>query len=372
MVWEWWETEDMSNQGILARIVSSTATVIRTPLWVTTVAALSALTMIATALTLFSDTATVPGLDAGRMALSFDTLLVLAFALFTIPAIVDRVRHSEGPTDFLGALITATLTGASLLIAAAPALVWAILSTGVDVIVWMSALGAVKIEILLVVALVAVAFSVFRTPSTATALAYASVTSLIILPLIVLGVFAALPGTTQVTYRTSIDWDKTDSTEIDPVTGYPIDPECTHTYAERNYKPRYDSVWFVAPVIPFITVSESVEPTIVEFVEELLYDQEAPVEADPFTTVAPVDIFSTIAFQSRSLQLVPAPSITINECELLAEHGDPYWDSSNRTQFETVLSSTQSGFVPGLIGQGVIVGAWVAGMLVIPRIRRKR
>lgn len=362
----------MSTTGIIAKLRTSTVAVIRTPLWATMVSTVAGLTLIATALTVFSENATAEGLDAGRMALSFDTLLVLAFALFTVPAIVDRVRHTTGAHGFLDSFVTAFVVGWSMVFAATPAFVWALAATGVGADVWVPALGSLKLEVLLVDVLVAVAFTTIRKPGTATAVAYGAISSLIIGPLLALGVVAAMPGVTQTTYTSTMEWSK-DGSGIDPVTGYPTDPRCPTKTASKREVPRYELAWASAPIIPFALVSESVEPKLVQFVNAIYMDQSTAQSPDAPKTTAPVDIFSTIALNTRSLQIPAETTITINECELLKETGQPYLSTPyGQRNPADILANTTSGFTTGLIGQLAIVGAWIVGMVVIPRLRRQK
>lgn len=360
----------MSNSRILARVTTSALAVIRTPLWVTMVSLVGALTLVATALTVFSDTATAPGLDAGRMALSFNTLLVLAFALFTVPAIVDRVRHTTGASGFLDSFVTAFLVGWSLVFAAAPAFIWAMASTAVSPTVWVPALGSLKLEVLLVDVLVAVAFATIPKAGTATAVAYAAIASLVFGPLLALAAVTTLPGVERKTTTWSVVWPD-DQSKIDTITGYPKDPECPNPSVSTNKVPQYDLVWAAAPIIPFALVSESVEPKLATFVDMRYMGESEPVSAESPKTTGPIDIFSTIAISSRAMHRDQSWEKTINECERLAAGLDP-WVDTFAVDPKDVLESTESGFAAGLIGQGVIVGAWIAGMLVIPRIRRKR
>ncbi|MEY4396893.1 MAG: hypothetical protein RLZZ40_649 [Actinomycetota bacterium] len=361
----------MSTTGFSATVRASFWAVVRTPLWVTMVSTVGVLTLVATALTVFSDNATADGLDAGRMALSFVTLLTLAFALFTIPAIVDRVRHTTGASGFVDSFLTAFLVGWSLVFAATPALLWAMAATGVGADVWVPALGSLKLEVLLVDVLVAIAFGSIRKPGTATAVAYGAIASLVAGPLLVLGVTAALPGVKQTTYTWTMEWPK-DGTGVDPVTGYPSDPKCPTKSATTQVVPRYDLVWAVAPVNPFALVSESVEPKLVTFVDRTYMGESEVVSDFSPRSTAPIDIFSTIAISSRTLQLPADETVTINECELLAETGQPYSSYPYGRAAADVLTNTTSGFVPGLVGQLLVAGVWIAGMLVIPRVRRQK
>lgn len=360
----------MSKQGILARIVTSAKSVFKTPLWRSMVIANGVLALVATALTVMSTEANVDGLDGGRMALSFATLLTLAFALFTVPAIVDRIRHSTGAEGFLDSFVTAFLVGWSLVIAATPAFLWAILATGVGPEVWVPALGSLKFEVILVDLLVAVAFATISRAGAATAVAYAAISSLVIGPLLALGAVTVLPGVEQKTINYTMQWPD-DQSQIDPKTGYPKDPKCPNPVTSTNIVPQYNLVWAAAPIIPFALVSESVEPTIATFVNAMYMDTSVAVGVDQPKETAPIDLFSTIALSTRSLQRDQSWEITVNECERLAAGLDPWFDTA-RVEPQTVLDETQSGFVAGLIGQSAIVGAWIVGMLVIPRIRRKK
>lgn len=362
----------MSNSGILARISASVTAVIRTPLWVSVVAAEGVFALVATSLTVLSRETNTEGLDSGRMALSFTTMLVLAFALFTVPAIVDRVRHATGASGFLDSFVTAFVVGWSLVFAATPALAWAILATGVGPDVWIPALGALKLEVLIVDVLVAVAFAAVRKAGTATALAYAAITSLVVGPFLVLGTVAALPGVQQTTEYWTFDWGKEGEVKTDPVTGYPIDPTCPSPTTSTTTVPRYNTVWAAAPIIPFVLVSEAVEPKMAYFVNTMWMGETEAVTPESPKTTAPIDLFTTFVLPTRQMQLSPTERIVINECTLLEETGNPYAPYPYGPSSETIIAGTQSGFVPGLIGQGVIVGAWVIGLLVIPRLRRQK
>lgn len=346
--------------------------VMRTPVWVSITVAASALALVATALIVLSEDTNAPGLDSGRMALSFTVLLTLAFALFTIPAIVDRVRKQWGGDGVVNVLLTATVVGVSLIVGVAPSLLWAILATGVDVAVWLPAVGALLAEVALVIVVVTVAFSTIRDTGTATGLSYGAVVSLVVVPFLVLGTTAVLPGAEQTTTYYTVDWGKDGDVEVDPVTGWPIDPNCPTPTSETRIVPRYDLVWGVASVIPFVFVSESVEPVVTEFVDSSYMIESEPVTDDVPTSTAPIDLFSSISLSTRALQVPPGEDIVINECERIEAGLDPYVYNTPGGTPRELIASTQSGFVPGLIGQAAIVGVWVLGMLVIPRIRRRK
>ncbi len=362
----------MSKQGFVARVLASTTAVFTTPLWATVVIAEGVLALIATALTVLSKETNTDGLDSGRMALSISTLLVLAFALFTVPAIVDRIRHTTGASGFLDSLVTSFVVGWTLVFAATPAFLWAMLSTGVGPEVWMPALGSLKLEVLIVDLLVAVAFSTIRKPGAATAVAYAAIVSLVVGPFLVLATTAMLPGTKQATEYWAMDWGKVTPVETDPKTGFPINPSCPTKTRTVEDVPRYDLVWAAVPVSPFVLVSESVEPTIASFVNTMYMGESEVIAPDSPKTTAPIDLFSTIALSTRSLQISAEETIVVNECDLLKETGQPYPSYPYGRGSEFVLSATQSGFTAGLIGQGAIVGAWIVGMVVSSRLRRQK
>ena len=297
--------------------------------------------------------------------------MTLAFALFTVPAIVDRVRHTTGASGFLDSFVTAFLVGWSLVFAATPALLWAILATGVGPEVWVPALGSLKLEVLFVDVLVAVAFAVIPRAGAATATAYGAIATLVFGPLIALGAVTAFPGVEQKTTTYSMQWPK-DQSEIDETTGYPKDPQCPTPTISTQTVPRYDMVWAAAPIIPFALVSESVEPTMATFVNSMYMGETVAISPDAPKSTAPIDLFSTIALSTRSLQRDQGWDIVINECEQLAKTGNPYPNYPYGPDATDVLESTRSGFAAGLIGQSVLVGAWIAGMLAIPRLRRQK
>jgi hypothetical protein len=361
----------MSNPRIVNQIRNSFIAVVRTPLWLTIVAAEGVLALIATVLTTFNENTTVEGLDAGRMSLSFVTMLVLAFALFTIPAIVARVRSTTGASGFLDSFVTAFIVGSSLLVAATPALLWAMLSTSVSPAVWIPALGSLKLEVLIVDLLVAVAFTTIRRPGAATAVAYGAIVSLVVGPFLVLATVSALPGVKQTTRTWTMQWPS-DQNDIDPDTGYPTDPKCPSPNVTTVMIPRYDLVWPAAVVNPFVLVSESVEPKIATYDVVLWTGDSAPITPEVNKATAPIDLFSTLAVSSRALQITPGETILINECELLATTGQPYSYYPDSTASQKVIDDTQSGFTVGLIGQLSVVALWIAGMVVIPRLRPRK
>jgi hypothetical protein len=127
--------------------------------------------------------------------------------------------------------------------------------------------------------------------------------------------------------------------------------------------PAYNRVWAVAPIVPFTLVSEAVEPEIVGW--------QATSYESTSTESAPIDLLSTLALTSRQMQLPIETKLSINECDALEETGEPYVDYYSGPSDTTVLETTDSGFAAGLLGQGVIVSAWIAGMLIVPRLRRR-
>jgi hypothetical protein len=296
------------------------------------------------------------------MAFSFVVLLVLAFVLFTTPAISDRVRDLIGAKGVVDSLVISFTVGGSLVVAAVPAGLWALLATGVDVAVWAPALGALVVEVIVVALLVGVAFGTVARTGVATAIAYSAISSLIVLPLTALTTVAFMPGIEQRVTVRQMDWPE-DQNEIDPATGYPRNPVCNSSRVDTQTFAAYNRVWAVAPIVPFTIVSEAVEPEVVGW--------EATNYGSTYAESAPVDLFSTLALTSRQMQLQIETKLSINECDALEETGEPYVDYYSGPSDKAVLESTDSGFAAGLLGQGVIVSAWIAGMLIVPRLRRR-
>ena len=352
----------MSKTAIVPRFLALISAVARTPLWVTIASTVAALSLIAVALTVFSEGTTYEGLDSGRMAFSFVVLLALAFVLFATPAITDRVRDLIGAKGVVDSLVIAFTVAGSLVVAAAPAGLWALLVTAVDASIWLAALGALIVEVLVVAILVGVGFGTIARTGVATAVSYSAISSLIVLPLLVLSTVAFMPGVEQRITITSMDWPE-DQDEIDPVTGYPLNPVCKSKNVQSQMFPQYNLVWAVAPTIPFTLVSEAVEPDVVVF--------DADMYGSMATTTAPVDLFSTLTVDSRGMQMPIIEDIAYSECDALEETGQPYIDYYSGPQPKTVIDSTESGFPVGLLGQGLISGAWIAGMLIVPKLRRQ-
>jgi hypothetical protein len=352
----------MSKTAIVPRVLALITAVARTPLWVTIASTVAALSLIAVALTVFSEGTTYEGLDSGRMAFSFVVLLALAFVLFATPAMTDRVRDLIGAKGVVDSLVIAFTVAGSLVVAAAPAGLWALLVTGVDASVWLAALGALIVEVLVVAILVGVGFGTIARTGVATAVAYGAISSLTVLPLLVLSTVAFMPGVDQRVTVTMIEWPE-DGKGVDPVTGYPVDPVCKTKNVQTQTFPQYNLVWAAAPTVPFTFVSEAVEPAVVEF--------DADLYGSMSRSTAPVDLFSTLSIDSRGMQLPVVEDFAYSECDALEETGQPYIDFYSGPQPQTVIDSTESGFAVGLLGQGVISGAWVAGMLIVPKLRRR-
>jgi hypothetical protein len=121
-----------------------------------------------------------------------------------------------------------------------------------------------------------------------------------------------------------------------------------------------------------VLVSESVEPKIATYDQTLWAGDSAPITPEVNKVTAPIDLFSTVAVSSRALQITPVENIVVNECELLAETGQPYPDYPDGTASQKVVDDTQSGFTLGLIGQLSVVALWIAGRVVIPRLRPRK
>jgi hypothetical protein len=350
----------MSKTAIVPRVLALVSAVARTPLWLTIASTVTALSFIAVALTVFSEGTTYEGLNPGRMAFSFVVLLVLAFVLFATPAITDRVRDMNGAKGVIDSLVIAFTVAGSLVVAAVPAGLWALLISGVQFSVWIAALGALVLEVLVVAGLTGIAFGTIRRTGVATAVAYSAISSLIVLPLLVLSTVAFMPGIEQRITVTSIEWPE-DQDEIDPVTGYPLNPVCKSKSVQTQRFPQYNLVWAAAPTIPFTLVSEAVEPALVEF-NPGIYGSMTP-------ELAPVDLFSTLSIDSRGMRLPIVADIAYSECDALEETGEPYMDFYSGPQPQTVIDSTDSGFAVGLAGQGILSAAWVVGMLTLSKRR---
>ena len=361
----------MSTTGFIPRFLESLGSMARTGYWAILVIITASLSLILVGLTVASDAATAVGTDSGRMALSFAVLLVLVAVLLGVPTVFITVRETLGRLGFVHTLLLSIVIGGSFLIAAAPALLWAILSTGVSPEVWVPTLATVELEVVVVAALVALAHWAISNPSAASATAFGLIAGVTVGPLLVVGVASFAPPVEQTTKTFYIKWEE--NTPTDPDTGYPLNPTCeTSPNTSTAFLTDYSGVWAVVTTNPIALVSASITPAVGDW-EDPGYQEDGwesePVGMPPVPM--PLDLFSTVDLNVRGMQLPVQSDIVIDECKNLAEFGTPYPMLDGDRAPRDVIDQSTSGYTAGVLGQALFVALATAILLPI-RLRGRR
>lgn len=357
----------MSTTSFVPRFLESITATARTGYWVTLVIVTASLSLMLVGLTVVSDAATAGGTDSGRMALSFTVFLVLIAVLLGVPTVFITVRETLGRLGFLHLFLLAIVVGGSFLVAAAPALLWAIVSTGVSPDVWVPTLATVELQIALVAALVALAHWAIANRSAATTTAFGLLAGITLGPLLVVGVASFATPVEQTTQTFYIQWE--DDVPTDPDTGYPIDPNCeTSPSSSTMFLTDYSTVWAVVTVNPVVLVSAAITPAIGDW-EDPGYQgdgwESQPSGIPPVPV--PLDLFSSVDVNVRGMQLPIQTDIVINECDNLAEFGTPYPTLDGGRAAGDVIEQSTSGYTFGVLGQAGFVLAATAVLLPIRR-----
>lgn len=346
-----------------SRFAASLSALVRDGVWIALVGIVFALTFLITGLTLTNTTAQSDGLNAGFMAYSMNVFLLTLIVIIGVPAISIRLRSRLGQQPFLDTYLTTLFGGLAFVLAAFPATLWAIAVGGVPVSHWFATLGTVKLEVWVLALLVTFAQTAFHKEMTASSVALGLVAVIVVGPLVVLGGASLLPGTQQNILTRQIDWNKNGNDNIDPNTGYPVNPSCTNTGTTTRTVARTDLVWPILPMNPLILVSESVEPRVASWVAV------AP-ESGTSYQAGGTDAFSAIVLAERPAQVPARHNISINECDNLAKYGTPYPGNMNGAYDpQWLIDNTRSGYTDGLVGQAIVV-ALTAGGWFIARRRR--
>lgn len=354
----------MSNAGFFSRLFTTIATSIRTGMWLTLLAVMTGTSLLIVALTVSSREAAAPGTDAGRMAFSFVIFLVLVATLLGIPTVFISIRERLGQLSFLHTYLLTVTVGLSFVVVAIPAMLWAILSTGVSADVWLPVIGTTALELGAIALLVTLAHWALISGSAATVTAFGLIAGITLGPVLVVATAAFAPPIKQTTANSWIEYTGEDQ-PIDPATGYPLDPTCQSPNWSYSYITDYSSVWTAMSTNPVVFVSSSIEPAIGDYVmpgyEGQDLNSEPPMPAVP----VPLDLFSAIDVAVRTLQIPVKADLVNDECANLAEFGTPY-PNNGEVDPRDVIAETKSGFVAGVIGQGVFL---VVATLILGAIR---
>jgi len=359
----------MSNAGFISRLFASISASIRTGLWFTLLAVMAATSLIIVALTVASDGASAPGTDAGRMAFSFAIFLVLVALLLGIPTVVISIRERLGQLPFLHTYLLTVAVGLSFVVVAAPAMVWAILSTGVSADVWLPVIGTTALEVAVIAVLVALAHWALKSGSVATVTAFGLIAGVTIGPLVVVAAASFAPPIKQTTANSFIEYTGEDQ-PIDPVTGYPLDPTCQSPNWSYSYITDYSSVWTAMSMNPVVFVSSSIEPAIGDYAMPGYAEPSFEFPKPLLAVAVPLDLFSSVDVAVRALQIPVKADLVYDECANLAEFGTAY-PNNGQADLRNIIAETQSGFVAGVIGQGAFLVVATVILSVI-RVRARK
>jgi hypothetical protein len=340
-------------------------------MWFTLLAVMAASSLIIVALTVASDGASAPGTDAGRMAFSFVIFLVLVAVLLGIPTVFISIRERLGQLSFLHTYLLTVAVGLSFVVVAVPAMLWAVLSTGVSADVWLPVIGTTALELGAIALLVALAHWALTSASVATVTAFGLIAGITLGPVLVVATAAFAPPVTQTTKSYYIKYG--DGTEpMDPETGYPLNPTCEENPVTSTTPiTDYTGVWAAITSNPIALVSASITPAIGDYVMPGYDDTVMDAPSSMPSVATPLDVFSAVDIASRSLQIpVTTEPIIVDECALLAEFGTPYPNNGQDDPRDIIVES-QSGFVAGLIGQGAFLVV-VALILSVIRVRARK
>jgi len=339
-------------------------------MWLTLLVVMAATSLIIVALTVTSDAAAAEGTDAGRMAFSFVIFLVLVATLLGIPTVVISIRERLGQLPFLHTYLLTVAVGLSFIVVAVPAMVWAILSTGVGVDVWLPTLGVTKLEVWVIALLVALAHWALKSDSVATVTAFALIAGVTIGPILVVATASFAPAITQTTQTFYIKYG--DGTEpMDPNTGYPLNPSCeTSPSTSTTLLTDYTRVASIIATNPIAFVSASIEPAIGDYVMPGYGGQDFDPQPVTPAVAVPLDLFSSVDVAVRTLQIPVKTDLVNDECANLAEFGTAYPNNGQADPRDTIAES-HSGFLAGVIGQAAYLA--VASMvLAMVRARSRR
>jgi hypothetical protein len=339
---------------------SSLVTVFRARLWPIIAGLAFVFSLLLVGLTVTSSAAAIEaGTNSGRMALSFIVYLVLVAAMIGVPAVLAGTRDELGRLSFLRTFAIALVVGLSFIVVALPAMFWAVASTGVGTEIWLPVIGTAKLEVWVVAALTALAFSNLRRDGAATVTAFALIAGLAVGPLLVLLITSFAPGVEQNISHRYIDYGKGNE-QLDPVTGFPTNPTCLPADDEKKVVARYDLVWPALELNPVVLVSASIPPTVSGFT--------VSAGGGVMQSVAPTDLFGTVDLAVRAMQLTPETTLVVDECANLAKYGTPYPSNSpGSADPEFVIANSTSGWSVGLIGQAAYLAVASAALVAIGR-----
>jgi len=310
--------------------------------WYVMLGVFFALILLVTAiLTIVSNVATSGRTDtssAGGGAFSVIIYFVLLLGTLVAPALSGNTINGDRDSGTLatmqvtlvsnwqivmGKFLAAWVTALAFLVAALPFLVFTIVE-GVRPLTVVVSVLVLALELGVVSAIGVGLSGLITRPLFSIVVTYLVVAALSVGTLIGFGLGGLLsqsPTTTRVYSSSSVDED---GTAI----------ECTFQGVQHGTTPRFDRVWWLLAANPYVLLADA-------------------VPADP-TTDYPSDLFGSITYSERSVQLAPKLNSTRNDCDLSS-----YSDAS--TTYQHTLATTTPGWLVGLIVQLVLAAAAILG-----------
>jgi hypothetical protein len=349
--------------NFLKKLFDSLKALVKDGVWPAILGLVLLLSLLATGITLGNETANQEPLEPAKMAFSLVIFLLTLIVIIGVPAIGLRLRAKVGDLSFPQTFTTILVSGLAMVAVAIPALGWAMLVGEIKFEYWFNTLGTVKAEVWVLALLVALAQTAFKKEAGAAAASLGLIALLTFGPLIALGITSLLPGTKQEVVTRTILWPEKATDEVDPATGYPKNPECSSGVSTTRIVAPLHLAWPALQINPVVLVSESVGADVISWTDNQ-YDYPNP-------HVNASDALGGIVLAERAMQLAAEPKIVIDECKNLEIFGTPYINNGmSSTDPEALLKNTESGYLTGLTGQGIMLALTTVGWFVIRRTRK--
>jgi len=308
---------------------------VRSTAWYVLLAVAAALLLVVSVLLL--GVAAAVGRDGGPQVFSVIVFFVLLLGCLVTPALSggavngDRDAGTLATTQvtlvtttqlILGKFLAAWTAALAFLVVAVPFLLLAVIAGGVSPVVVLVALLVTVLELGVVAAIGAGLSSVIARPIFSVVTTYLAVAALSIGTIIAVGLGGIAMQTSQTTIQRSYATDA----DGNPLPGGVCEPEQRYT----NEVPRFDRVWPILAVNPFVVLADAVP---------------GQWSREGYAT----DAFSGLKAVTRQIQIAPPDPQVYDEC-------DKALDTSDRRTQEQLVAGTTPTWIPGLALQ-LVLGA---------------
>lgn len=337
-------------------------------IWPITVGLMFVLTMLATGLGLGEQGIVSEGVtfDSGRNAVALTALVAMVLGIISGPVVLNSARKDDSGAALLGLnLVVGVAVGASLMLAAVPALLWGFTQSSLDFTEWLGLIATVKFEMLVATLIAALVHVMISRRTVAALVGGAIVLLLTVAPAVVSELSANLNSVKQTETYISVEY--TEDTEIDPDTGIAIDPVCMAPNTITTWVSDPSAAWQIMAMSPLVTLAESL-PAATALSTGSYYDPEFD-DTVPMS-LYPVDALSALSTQFHMSQKPVPAEILHDECAAAkaGEHLPYYYQDELPADWN---EGTQSGWTIGIIVQsGVLV--FVALFAAVAQVRRRR